>query len=433
MSLADIIEASNRSLTLDRLERERQELVSVQDGDALQFARKPAGQSQPLPGAGCFWLDATDATVEEMASLARVFGIHPLTVEDIVSDEDSRDKCETFGGYHFLAYRTVDHGAAAHSIYEFNRGAEGIATTAFSIVLKQHCVLTFHCARELEHIGNVVARLNAQAPSTVTAAYIAYAIVDDITDILVPEMRAIELEVDAVDELVLILSTNEQADMLQRIGAARRKILTIWRLLQGKPDVIRAFSKLLERQAACDDALRILDGTGPGGEADARASSVPSVVGARRKDPPIWLGRMQAREKSTVPPSARPSTVDLTAAREAEGPVPADEVAHYLSDVYDHVVALLGSSSHCDMVLSRAHSNYLARISLELGESTVETNLFASRWTVIGAIFVPLNVVTGLFGMNVVVPGAVLPDVLFAFSLSDCRESEAIVSRVLAI
>ncbi|KAJ2220604.1 CorA metal ion transporter, partial [Coemansia sp. RSA 485] len=51
------------------------------------------------------------------------------------------------------------------------------------------------------------------------------------------------------------------------------------------------------------------------------------------------------------------------------------------------------------------HSNYLARISLELGESTVETNLFASRWTVIGAILVPLNVVTGLWGMNVKVPG----------------------------
>ncbi|KAJ2256361.1 CorA metal ion transporter [Coemansia sp. RSA 454] len=85
--------------------------------------------------------------------------------------------------------------------------------------------------------------------------------------------------------------------------------------------------------------------------------------------------------------------------------VTADEVSHYLSDVHDHLVTLVGSSSHCDMVLSRAHSNYLARLSLGLGESTVETNLFASRWTVIGAILVPLNVVTGLWGMNVKVPG----------------------------
>ncbi|KAJ2475808.1 CorA metal ion transporter, partial [Coemansia sp. RSA 2052] len=122
-------------------------------------------------------------------------------------------------------------------------------------------------------------------------------------------------------------------------------------------------------------------------------------------------------------------TVDLpllaTAAagsgRDAEAPVSADEVAHYLSDVYDHIVALLASSSHCDMVLSRAHSNYLARISLELGESTVETNLFASRWTVIGAILVPLNVVTGLWGMNVKVPGGEREDLRnFFLILSGC-------------
>ncbi|KAJ2361946.1 CorA metal ion transporter [Coemansia sp. RSA 2607] len=109
-------------------------------------------------------------------------------------------------------------------------------------------------------------------------------------------------------------------------------------------------------------------------------------------------------------PSTRPSTADLStgaggARVDAEAPVTAQEVSHYLSDVYDHLVSLSGSSSHCDMVLSRAHSNYLARISLGLGESTVETNMFASRWTVIGAILVPLNVVTGLWGMNVKVPG----------------------------
>ncbi|KAJ1949397.1 CorA metal ion transporter [Linderina pennispora] len=84
--------------------------------------------------------------------------------------------------------------------------------------------------------------------------------------------------------------------------------------------------------------------------------------------------------------------------------VTADDIAHYLADVYDHLVALVNSTGHCDMVLSRAHSNYLARLSLEIGESTVETSVIASRWTVIGAIMVPLNIVTGLWGQNVQVP-----------------------------
>ncbi|KAJ2753175.1 CorA metal ion transporter [Coemansia pectinata] len=402
MSLADIIEASARGMSLEQLDAERQ-------GDVPHVGR-----------AGCFWLDSTDATPGEMASLARVFGIHPLTVEDIAADEDPRDKCESFAGYHLLIYRTIADDAA-HSVYEFNRGADGLATAAFAVVLKPQCVLTFHRAR-LSHTADVVARLCAQPPAAITAAYIAYAIVDDITDALVPEMRAIELEVDAVDELVLILSTNEQADMLRRIGAARRNILTLWRLLQGKPDVIRAFSKIMERQAAltCDDApLRAFD---PVDDPVRPSSAAPSLAGARRKDPPLWQSRFNGREKSSALHSARPSTVDLVAAgRDAESQVSSDEVAHYLSDVYDHIVALLASSSHCDMVLSRAHSNYLARISLELGESTVETNLFASRWTVIGAILVPLNVVTGLWGMNVKVPGSEREDLRdFFLILSGC-------------
>ncbi|KAI7830076.1 hypothetical protein BX661DRAFT_142201 [Kickxella alabastrina] len=362
LTLADIIEASSKSITLDQLQSNR---TSTQ-GDSHS---SQGGPISSCPASGCFWMDVTNPTPEEMASLARVFGIHPLTVEDIMADDDSRDKFETFSGYNFLMYRTIDYGDDAKSTYEFNRGTEGIATASFSIILKHSCVLTFHSARELDHVGNVISRLRDLAPLSttsltaiqpvVTPAYIAYALVDDITDTLAPEMRSIELEIDAVDELVLILSTNEQADMLKRIGAARRKILTVWRLLQGKPDVIRSFSKLMERQAVADDMLR---------------------------------------------------------------------VAHYLSDVYDHLVSLVGSSSHCDMVLSRAHSNYLARISLELGESTVETNLFASRWTVIGAILVPLNVVTGLWGMNVKVPGRDRDDVLdFFMILTGCLVFIAVV------
>ncbi|KAJ2890785.1 CorA metal ion transporter [Coemansia aciculifera] len=336
--------------------------------------------------------------------------MHPLTVEDISAEEDARDKCESFAGYHFLVYRTISD-AATQSVYEFNRGADGLATAAFALVLKPRCVLTFHRSC-LPHTANVIARLSVQPPSAVTAAYVAYAIIDDITDAMAPEMRAIELEVDAVDELVLILSTNEQADMLRRIGAARRNVLTLWRLLQGKPDVIRAFSKIMERQAAedmmADDSVRRKDPAPP----------TPGLWASSR------FGGI-AKEKSS---SARPSTVDLPLLLSAgsrgdaeESPMSADLVAHYLSDVYDHIEALLASSSHCDMVLSRAHSNYLARISLELGEATVETNLFASRWTVVGAILVPLNVVTGLWGMNVKVPGADRQDLRdFFLILSGC-------------
>ncbi|KAJ2424209.1 CorA metal ion transporter, partial [Coemansia sp. RSA 2524] len=264
MTLADIIEASVRLVSLDQLQRDRiaehesaatSKVPATSDSDgenalhitSVRSRSHPRERTpEPINNGGCFWLDITDPTPDEMASLARVFGIHPLTVEDIMTDDEGRDKFETFAGYNFIVYRTIDFGEDAQSNYEFNRGTEGIATANFCLVLKQSCVLSFHRTRGLCHVPNVVERLRDLVPSTltmqpvVTPAYIAYALIDDITDTLAPEMRSIELEVDAADELVLILSTNEQADMLQRIGAARRKILTLWRLLQGKPDVVRA-------------------------------------------------------------------------------------------------------------------------------------------------------------------------------------------------
>ncbi|KAJ2126939.1 CorA metal ion transporter, partial [Coemansia sp. RSA 678] len=254
MTLADIIEASVRLVSLDQLQRDRiaehesaaaSKVPATSDSDgenalhitSVRSRSHPRERTpEPINNGGCFWLDITDPTPDEMASLARVFGIHPLTVEDIMTDDEGRDKFETFAGYNFIVYRTIDFGEDAQSNYEFNRGTEGIATANFCLVLKQSCVLSFHRTRGLCHVPNVVERLRDLVPSTltmqpvVTPAYIAYALIDDITDTLAPEMRSIELEVDAADELVLILSTNEQADMLQRIGAARRKILTLWRL-----------------------------------------------------------------------------------------------------------------------------------------------------------------------------------------------------------
>ncbi|KAJ1959914.1 CorA metal ion transporter [Dipsacomyces acuminosporus] len=498
-TLADIVEASRRSISLGQLGKsstseDAQVLKEIPSPpldamDALHITptstRKNANATSPAMPAetfsaaatGCFWLDVTDPAPDEMYSLARVFGIHPLTVEDIVADEDGRDKFESFGDYTFIVYRTIDHSDDAQSNYEFNRGSEGVATTSFFIILKQSCILTFHHARKLDHLPSVLGRLadlatpgNTEAPmahpSPVTPAYIAYALVDDITDALGPEIRGIELEVDAVDELVLILSPNEQADMLQRIGTSRRKILAIWRLLQGKPEVIRAFSKLMEKQAQIDEllwyeleeeqALKKLDAShlankkngaqslfeGKAKDMRSKPSSMPvsphqslqrstysttalsqlAAAGAARQKnaSAVWHPRPSSglgirQRGGDALQSAHPSSADLASVasgaaggvvgREAEGPITAGEVAHYLSDVYDHLASFIGSSSHCDMVLSRAHSNYLARVSLELGESTVNTSLFASRWTVIGAILLPLNVITSLFGMNVKVPG----------------------------
>jgi magnesium transporter len=56
-------------------------------------------------------------------------------------------------------------------------------------------------------------------------------------------------------------------------------------------------------------------------------------------------------------------------------------------------------------LLSRAHSNYLTQINLRMNERAERTNDVLGKLTVLGTIVLPMNIVTGLFGMNTRVPG----------------------------
>ena len=61
--------------------------------------------------------------------------------------------------------------------------------------------------------------------------------------------------------------------------------------------------------------------------------------------------------------------------------------------------------NHYEKILSRSHSNYLAQISIEMTEANNQINDVLSKLTALGTVLLPMNLVTGLFGMNVEVPG----------------------------
>ncbi|KAK5171593.1 CorA metal ion transporter [Cryomyces antarcticus] len=61
--------------------------------------------------------------------------------------------------------------------------------------------------------------------------------------------------------------------------------------------------------------------------------------------------------------------------------------------------------SHYENLLSRAHSNYLAQINIRMNERQEQTADVLGKLTVLGTIVLPMNIVTGMWGMNVMVPG----------------------------
>ncbi|KAI9593735.1 cora-like Mg2+ transporter protein-domain-containing protein [Syncephalis fuscata] len=257
-----------------------------------------------------------------MRILSKIFRIHPLTAEDIMT-EDTREKCELFRSYYFICFRSFDANPQSSTYLE--------PVSVFTVVTREG-IISFH-HRPTPHARNVLRRIHQLTDYvTISPDWINYALIDEITDGFAPLIGNLQMEVDSIDELVLILKESEQSDMLRRIGHARKKVMTSMRLLGSKADVVRG---LIKRY---DDRV--------GGE-----------------------------------------------------------IGLYLGDIQDHLITMLQNVAHYEKIIARAHSNYLAQISIELTQSSNVTNDVMTKLTVLGTILVPMNVVTGLWGMNVEVPG----------------------------
>lgn len=54
---------------------------------------------------GVWWLNVNSATKEEVSGICKAFGVHPLTIEDIITQE-AREKIELFPSYYFASFRS---------------------------------------------------------------------------------------------------------------------------------------------------------------------------------------------------------------------------------------------------------------------------------------------------------------------------------------
>ncbi len=158
---------------------------------------------------------------------------------------------------------------------------------------------------------------------------------DDIVDSFAPVISKLEADTDTIEDEVFIARTDDMAQFLRKIGTARKNTMALMRLLGGKADVLRGFTK------RCNENYKV---------------------------------------------------------------TPRMDIGLYLGDIQDHVVTMMNNLGHFEKMMSRAHSNYLAQISIDGIAQGTSTNKVLSKITLLASIIVPLNVVTGLFGMNVLVP-----------------------------
>lgn len=317
-------------------------------------------------GDGTWWLDVTCPTDAEVKTLAKAFGIHPLTAEDIRMQE-TREKVELFRNYYFVCF---------HSFEADKESEDYLEPINFYIVVFREGVLTFHFA-PVQNPANVRRRVRQLREYVdVNADWLCYAMIDDITDGFAPVITGIEYEADAVEDSVLTAQEMNFSSMLRKIGEARRKVMTLMRLLSNKADVIKMFAKRCQDETLTQQASRMNFNASHG---DSMSPPPRSGVADAGYQP-----HFDSRQAITQPRA---------------------DIALYLGDIQDHVLTMYQNLSAYEKIFSRSHSNYLAQLQVESFNANLRVTEILGNVTLLGTLILPMNTVFSAFGMNVKVPG----------------------------
>ncbi|KAI9838520.1 MAG: CorA metal ion transporter, partial [Sclerophora amabilis] len=218
------------------------------------------------------------------------------------------------------------------------------------------------------HPANVRRRIRQLKDYLILSSdWISYAIIDDITDVFAPRIQAIEEEVDDIDDSILRLHSNEDNDSPPNAS-------------------IKVMPKDTEKRSEA----------GEGTTADSGADMLRRVGDCRKRV--MGLYRLLGNKPDVIKGFAKRCNERWEVA-------PRSEIGLFLGDIQDHVVTMTGNLGHYEKILSRSHSNYLAQINIRMNERQEQTADVLGRLTVLGTIVLPMNIITGLWGMNCLVPG----------------------------
>ena len=222
--------------------------------DASPHPPAPPQKTKRYGPRPTFWLDVLSPTDAEMRVIAKAFGIHALTAEDIMMQE-AREKVELFRNYYFVNYRTFEQDPNSENYLQ---------PVNMYVVVFRDGVLSFHFS-QTPHPANVRRRIRQLMDYLILSAdWISYALIDDITDVFGPLIQSIEDEVDEIDEMIMRLHSPESdgkeesgddaqaslapGEMLRRVGVCRKKVMGMYRLLSNKADVVKGFAKRCNEQ-----------------------------------------------------------------------------------------------------------------------------------------------------------------------------------------
>jgi magnesium transporter len=210
-------------------------------------------------GDGVLWVDIDAQVRPQHALLEKVFGFHPLSIEDTLNPS-SRVKLEEYPGYMFMIVRAIRFLEETHDPYDLD-------TQNLCFFLGRNFLVTVHQGPHAPALEALVERLDhtpdflARGPG-----WLMYMVADGAVDGFFPILDRLDEFLDGLEERVF---ANFDEAALQEIFSVKRLVLTlrrhlvpqreIFNVLTNRPTALLSPESQLYYRDIYDHVLRIND------------------------------------------------------------------------------------------------------------------------------------------------------------------------------
>jgi magnesium transporter len=191
----------------------------------------PARLAELLTSGGQFWVDIDANDRAQHALLEKVFGLHPLAIEDTLSPK-TRVKLEEYGSYVFIVVRSVRFDHKTDDPYD-------IDTINLYAVLGPKYLVTIHSApvRAVDEVKDRMERSSDKLDRGVEM--VLYGLLDTIVDEYIPMVDQVD---DLVDTLEQKLFEAYDPAAIQEIFQLKRLVVQLRRHLAPLREVLNVIT-----------------------------------------------------------------------------------------------------------------------------------------------------------------------------------------------
>jgi magnesium transporter len=198
-------------------------ILALRGADLVADPPDPLDALAPRDGQAV-WIDVTDPTHDGMAQIARVFGLHPLAVEDAIQRQQ-RPKIEEYDRTLFI----TTHAAGLEAV------GPDVSVHEIDLFYGRGYLISAHggAAPALEEARR---RLTQAPPDLrVSDGYLLYVVLDTVVDTYFPVLDALD---DHIEDLQDALFGRPEPRTMDRLFQAKRALLHLRRVAAPQRDMM---------------------------------------------------------------------------------------------------------------------------------------------------------------------------------------------------